>query len=140
MEKYSKKIVAVLNRKTEISSLMNALAQMSIGLGASIQNKNDLRLINYVDADNNNHPNISELPFIILKAKNSNQIRNLRIKLQEKSVNFIDFPDFIKSIGTFDDPAKSQTIKEENIEYFGLTIFDDWDVVTEMTKKFSLWK
>ena len=139
MQKYPKKLVAVLNGKIEINSLMNALAQMAVGLGATIQNKEELRLINYTDADNNSHSNISELPFIILKAKNSNQIRTLRNSLTEKGVQFVDFPDFIQSIGTFEDPSKSKSIKEEDIEYYGLVIFDDWDTVTEMTKKFSLW-
>jgi hypothetical protein len=112
---------------------------MSIGLGTSIENKDELRLIDYVDADGNSHANISELPFIILKA-NSNQLRMLRKALIEKNVRFIDFPDFINSIGTFENPEKSRTIKEEAIEYYGITIFDNWDIVTELTKKFVLWK
>jgi len=140
MEKYSRKLVAVLNGKIEVNILMNALAHMSVGLGASIENKDELRLIDYIDAGNNSHANISELPFIILKAKNSNQLRELRRRLVERNVHFVDFPDFVRSIGTFESPEKSREFKEENIEYYGIAIFSDWDVVTELTKKFSLWK
>lgn len=139
MEKYKKKIVAILNGKVEIGAVMNALAHMSIGLGASIENKEDLRLVDYKDGDGNSHPNISELPFIICNAKDSS-IKNLRKILVEKNVNFVDFPDYINSIGTFDDPSKSQEFKEENIIYYGIVIFDDWDLVTELTKKYTLWK
>jgi len=139
MEKYPKKIVAVLNEKIETGAAMNALAQMAIGLGASIKDKEELRLVDYADADGNSHANISELPFIILKA-NSNQLRALRIELVGKSVKFVDFPGFIKSIGTFESPEKSKTIREEEIEYYGIAMFDDWDTVTGLTKKLSLWR
>lgn len=138
MEKYSKKIVAVLNEKIETGVAMNALAQMAIGLGASIEDKDELRLVDYADADGNSHANISELPFIILKA-NPNQLRALRSELMNKHVKFVDFPDFIRSIGTFESPEKSKTFKEAEIEYYGIVMFDDWDTVTNMTKKLSLW-
>ena len=140
MEKYQKKLVAVLNKQIEVGTVMNVLAHMAVGLGASVENKDELRLIDYVDADGNSHANISELLFIILKAENSNQLRELRKELIKRNVHFVDFPDFIKSIGTFESPEKSRQVKEENIEYYGIAIFDDWDIVTELTKKFSLWK
>lgn len=140
MEKYPKKLIAVLNEKIEGGILMNALAHMSVGLGASLENKNELRLIDYKDANGNSHANISELPFIILKARNSNQLRELRKKLLEKNIPFVDFSDMIQSIGTFENPERSNKINEESLEYYGLTLFGDWDIVTELTKKFSLWK
>jgi len=139
MQKYSKKLIAVLNKKVGTAAIMNALAQMVVGLVASIENKDELRLIDYVDADSNSHANISELPFIILKAENSNQLRTLRNMLKEKDIQFVDFPNFIKSIGTFEDPEKSRETKEKDIEYYGIVMFGDWDIVTNITKKFSLW-
>lgn len=139
MEKYPKKLVAVLNERTKGGLAMNALAQMSVGLGASVENKNELRLIDYVDADGNSHPNISELPFIILKA-GSSQLRELRKELIRRNVHFVDFPDFISAIGTFENPEKSRQFKEEDIEYYGIAMFGDWDTVTELTKRFSLWR
>ena len=66
MAQFSKKLVAVLNEKTETGKSLNALAHMAIGLGAGIQNKEELRLMDYIDADGGKHPNISEIPFIIL--------------------------------------------------------------------------
>ena len=140
MEKYSKKLVAVLNDKIPIGKVMNVLAHMAVGLGASIKNKDELKLVDYVDADNISHTNISELPFIILKAKNPSQIRNLREELVKKGIYFIDFPDFINSIGTFDEHNKSKQYKESSIEYYGIAIFGNWDDVTNLTKGFSLWK
>ena len=118
---------------------MNALAHMAIGLGASIENKQDLKLVDYVDGDGNSHPNISELPFIILKSSGQG-LKDLRKDLAKEGINFLDFPDFINSIGTFESPEKSREFKEENSEYYGIVMFDDWDAVTEKTRKFSLWR
>ena len=140
MEKYPKKLVAILNEKIGVGVVMNVLDHMAVGLGASVENKDELRLIDYVDADGNSHANISELPFIILKAKDPNHLRELRKELIKRNVYFVDFPDFIKSIGTFESPEKSKQFKEENIEYYGIAIFGDWDIVTELTRKFSLWR
>lgn len=138
-EKYTKKLVAVLNEKIEIGILMNALAQMAVGLGASIEGKGELRLFDYVDADGNSHAHLSELPFIILRG-NSNKIRELRRTLTKMNVHFVDFPDFVRSIGTFEDPSKSREFKEADIQYYGIVMFGDWDTVTGLTRKFSLWR
>jgi len=140
MAKYSKKLVAVLNENVKTGIVMNTLAHMAVGLGASIEDKVGLRLIDYADADGNSHANISELPFIVLGAKNSNRLRELRKKLVERGVHFVDFPGFVQEIETFEDPGKSRQVKEENIEYYGIAMFGDWDTVTELTRKFTLWK
>lgn len=139
-DKYPKKLVAVLNGRIEVSDAMSALAHMAVGLGASINDKKDLRLTDYADADGNSHANISELPFIILKAKNSNQLRTLRMALIERDIVYVDFTNAIKLVGTFEDPGRSKAIRETDLEYFGIAIFDDWDTVTEITKRFSLWR
>ena len=136
----SKKLVAVLNATVDISNLLVALAHMAVGLGASIENKEELRLADYEDADGNSHPNISELPFIILKAKNSSQLRKLRQLLLENSVRHVDFSNNIMYIGTSQAHELSRKSKEADLEYYGIVIFDDWEVVTDLTKRFSLWK
>jgi hypothetical protein len=140
MGKYPKKLVAVLNGKIEVGIAMNVLAHMAAGLGASVENKDELRLTDYVDADDNSHANISELPFIILKAKDPNQLKELRKELVKKDVQFVDFPDFIRSIGTFESPKKSKQFQEENTVYYGIAMFGNWDAVAELTRKFSLWR
>jgi hypothetical protein len=30
--------------------------------------------------------------------------------------------------------------KEADLAYYGIVLFGDWDKVSEMTRKFSLWK
>jgi len=45
--------------------------------------KEEMSLIEYKDKDGGIHPAISDYPFIVLSAKNGNQIRTLRKKLIE---------------------------------------------------------
>lgn len=136
--KFDNKLVAVLNKKIEPGKLMNALAHMCIGLGSAI-GKDPLRLSNYQDADGNAHPHISEIPFMIL-CENSNKIRKLR---QEALVNNIIFNDFTDTmtVGTYQEQIeRTRQVREEDLTYFGIVLFGEWDKVTELTRKFSLWK
>ena len=127
-----------MNEKIEAGVIMNALAHMCIGLGSEI-GKEPLRLTNYIDADGGNHPNISEMPFMILKA-NSNKIRALRHSALESNILFVDFTDTMTK-GTYAEQIeRAKFIKEEDLIYYGIVLFGDWNQVTELTRKFSLWK
>src|SRR5665213_4488963 len=98
MVPFSNKLVAVMNEKIEPGIIMNALAHMCIGFGSEI-GKDPLRLTNYTDGDGGSHPNISEMPFMILKT-NSNKIRGLRLAALEKGIQFVDFTNTM-TIGTY---------------------------------------
>jgi hypothetical protein len=138
VDSFKNKLVAVMNEKVEIGTVMNALAHMSIGFGAHI-GAESLRLSNYVDADSNNHPNISEMPFMILKA-NSNKIRALRQAASEAGIAFCDFTDTM-TVGTYvEQLERTKQTQEENLIYYGILLFGEWDLVSQLTKKFSLWK
>ncbi|PIU21772.1 MAG: DUF2000 domain-containing protein [Candidatus Diapherotrites archaeon CG08_land_8_20_14_0_20_34_12] len=140
MGEFSNKLIAILNEKLEVGVALNALAHMVVGLGASVEKKEDLRLTNYADADGNSHANISEIPFVVLKARNSNQIRQLRQALIQNNVKFVDFTNTM-TIGTYQEQIeRSRQTKEADLEYYGIAIFGDWNIVSELTKKFSLWK
>ena len=135
---FQNKLVAVLNKKIEPGKLMNALAHMCIGLGSAI-GKDPLRLTDYQDADGGSHPHISEIPFIIL-SENSNKIRKLRQEAITHNIIFNDFTDTM-TVGTYQEQIeRTKQVKEEDLIYFGIVLFGDWDKVTELTRKFSLWK
>lgn len=135
---FSNKLVAVMNEKIEPGVIMNALAHMCIGFGAQI-GKDPLRLTNYIDADGGSHPNISEMPFMILKA-NSNKIRALRQAALEAGIQFTDFTDTM-TIGTYvEQIQRTGQTKDEALVYYGIVLFGDWQKVSELTRKFSLWK
>ena len=137
-ETFQNKLVAVLNKSLAPGKVMNALAHMCIGLGAAIGNL-DLRLSDYKDADGNSHPFISEIPFIILSA-NSNKIRQLRQAAITKEITFNDFTDTM-TIGTYQEQLeRTAHTKESDLTYYGIILFGPWDIETELTRKFSLWR
>jgi len=138
MTQFDKKLVAVMNKSIEPGIIMNALGHMCIGFGSTIE-QSTLRLTNYKDGDGGDHPNISEMPFIILRA-NSNKIRNLRHQAIENNIRFVDFTDTM-TIGGFEEQIeRSANTKEQDLIYYGIVLYGPWQTVAEMTKKFSLWK
>jgi len=135
---FENKMVAVLNEKIDPGVAMNALAHISIGLGSHI-GKDRLQLTEYIDADKQKHPHISSMPFMILKG-NSNKIRVLRQAALEHNIEFTDFTDTM-TIGTYIEQLEhTKNTKEENLIYYGIVLFGPWNKVSELTKKFSLWK
>jgi hypothetical protein len=138
MLSFENKLVAVMNEKIEPGIVMNALAHMCIGFGSEI-GKDPLRLTEYVDADGGSHPSISEMPFMILKA-NSNKIRGLRQACKEAGIKFVDFTNTM-TVGSYvEQLERTKQTKEEELVYYGIILFGDWQKVSEMTRKFSLWK
>lgn len=117
---------------------MNALAHMSIGLGSEV-GKESLRLSEYVDGDGGRHPFISEMPFMILKA-NSNKIRSLRLAALEKGIRFAVFTHTMTGGTYLEQIERTGQTKEADLIYYGIVLFGPWEDVSEMTRKFSLWK
>jgi hypothetical protein len=133
------KLVAVMNGKIEHGVIMNSLAHMCIGFGAEI-GKEELRLTNYIDANEGLHPHISEMPFIILKAKNLNKISALRKEALALGVRCVDFTDTM-TIGTYSEQLeRTKETKELDLDFYGVVLFGEWDKVSLLTKKFSLWR
>ena len=133
----SKKFVAVLNKKIETGKVMNALAHMTVGL-VNTNKDLDMSVINYEDKNGGTHL-ASKLPYIILKAKNSNQIRTLRNVLIEKDIPFASFTSAMTE-GSWDEQiARAKETPEEALEYYGICMLGDKNDLDEFTKKFSLW-
>lgn len=119
---------------------MNAFEHLAMGFSFLLPDNKALRLDNYRDKDGGVHPSISDNPFIVLSADNSNQIRTLRNMLIENNIPFNDFTDTIID-GTFTEQKQrtSQT-PESELEYYGICRFAPDTKAKELTKKFSLWK
>jgi hypothetical protein len=134
------KFVAVLNKKIETGKLMNALGHMAAGLGSSCPDKEAMRLDSYIDKDGGAHPNISDNPFIILAADNSNKIRTLRNELRQRNIPFTDFTNTM-TVGTFaEQKQRTNETPELELEYYGICFFGEKEILSELTKKFSLWR
>ena len=134
-----KKLVVVLKEGLEIGKAMNALAHAMLGFGAGIITKEEVCLNKYKDAEGNLHDNISEMGLVVLRA-GSNKIRTIRNKAKEKELQFVDFVDTM-SIGTYEEEYKlTKTKKDEELDYWALILFGNFEEVDNLTGKLSLYK
>jgi len=134
------RFVTVLNKKAEVGRLMNALGHMTAGLVGGSTDTDQFCFLQYHDADNSTHPNISHFPFIVLRADNSNQIRTLRNTLLEQGIAFTDFTSTM-TVGTSEEQqSKTADTTEAELEYWGICTFAETDVLRELTKKFQLFR
>jgi hypothetical protein len=79
------------------------------------------------------------MPFIILTA-NSNKIKGLREQALAHNIQFADFTETM-TIGTYQEQLeRTAQVKADDLVYYGIVLFGDWDKVTELTRKFSLLK
>jgi hypothetical protein len=136
------KFAAILNKKVDPGKVMNALAHMSLGLvaGATPEEKIDMGFFDYIDADGNAHKDLSKNSYVILRADNSNQIRSARQLAIEKGVHYIDFTDSMQDGTYLEQIERIKQIYEPELNYVGLCLFGPIEKVSEITKKFGLWK
>ena len=135
---FEHKLVAVLNKDIDAGVVKNALAHMCIGLGAEV-GKGLLRLDTYEDANRNPYPDISQIPFIILRAK-GNEIRKTVVAAREQALKYGVFLDTMTNGTYVEQLARTKATPEEKLVYYGCVLFGSWDRVSEITRKFSLWK
>lgn len=134
------RFIAVLNKKIDPGRLMNALGHMAAGLTALFPDMTPLRFDTYVDKDGGEHKSISDNPFIVLAADNSNQIRTLRNELKSQNIPFTDFTNTM-TVGTFaEQKQRTSETPELELEYYGICFFGPDELLRPHTKKFSLWK
>ena len=136
---FQNKLVAVVNKQIDMGVAMNALAHMCLGFGAHM-GAEELHLMDYENADGFIYPNISKMPFIILREKNSNKIGNLLMKAKEAGVQYSVFTNTMTE-GTWEEQkARTLATKPEEIIFYGIVLYGPKEIVTEMTKKLSLWR
>lgn len=135
---FENKLVAIINKDIETGVAMNAMAHMTIGLGAQLSNEL-LRLNDYHDKNGNVYPNISQIPFIILRGK-SGEIRKAVQAAKEQNVQHGVFINTMTGGGYQEQLDNTLVTQEEQLIYYGAVLFGPWDSVSLITKKFSLYK
>jgi len=134
------KFVAVLNKKVPEGRLMNALAHATAGLSTAYPEVDVMRFGNYEDKSGSVHQSISDNPFIILRADNSNKLRALRQQLVEQSICFTDFVDTMTEGTYVEQQERTKNTNEEDLEYFAVVMFGEIEALNMINKKFSLWR
>ena len=119
---------------------MNALWHITAGFAARYWNVDEMCFLQYQDKDGGTHPNISHFPFIVLRADNSNKIRNVRNICIEKNIPFSDFTSTM-ILGTSQEQQETTKNTPENeLEYYAIVLFGQTDELQEFTGKFSLYR
>lgn len=134
------KFVAVLNKKIPEGRVMNALAHATAGLVAAYPDVKAMRFDDYLDANGGKHRSISDNPFIVLRADNSNKLRSLRQELLAADICFTDFTSTMTEGTYVEQRARTKQTQEEDLEYFVIVMFGEIEKVSPLTKKFSLWR
>lgn len=136
---FQNKLVAIVNKQIDTGVVMNAVAHMCLGFGAH-KGASELHLMDFKSADGMVYPNISKMPFIILREKNSNKIANLLMKAKEAGIQYSAFTNTMTE-GTWEDQeTRTLAAKQEDIIFYGLVLFGPEEIVTELTKKLSLYR
>jgi len=134
----SKRFIAILNKKIGTGKLMNALGHMTAGVAGGSNSSQEMCFLQYEDKNGGIHPNISHFPFIVLKADNSNKIRKVRNEAMQRGIPFSDFTSTM-TMGTSEEQiSATKNSMEEELEYYGICLFGDTDILREFTKNFSL--
>lgn len=134
----SHKFVAVLNKKAELPRLVNALGHLSAGLTAQHGDIDEMKFLTYTDAGGGLHPGISHYPFIVLAARNGNQIRTLRQAAIEGGISYCDFVDTMLGESAEDQLQRTSATPEESLTYLAIALFGSAEQLDPLTRKFSL--
>lgn len=138
-ENNGKKFVAVINRQQPLPIFLNALAHTAFGIsgkGAEVGN-----LLDYRNSATCFEAKIDEYPFIILEAKNSNQLKTLTLNVVEN--RRIAYNVFTTSmIGMSAQAQREATLNatDESLDFVVIALFGAREDVEPLTKKFSLFK
>jgi hypothetical protein len=133
------KFIAVLNSKIELPTLLNALAHCSAGLGNKLE-KHQAQPNDYIDASGEIHPGISKFPWIILQARNSNQLRELRCQARSAGAEVTDFVHTMLGWSCDEQKEATRTMLEADLNYFVVCLYGRSELLRTFTKKFSLFR
>ena len=134
---FENKLVTIVNKEIEVGVAMNAIAHMCIGLGSQL-NKEILRLDDYQDKEGNIYPNISQIPFIVLRGK-SNDIRKAVDRAKEEVVKVGIFTDTMTVGGYQEQLERTLNTPHDQLIFYGATLFGPWETVSQITKRFSIY-
>jgi hypothetical protein len=134
----TKKLVAVLSEKIEVGTALNTVAHMAMGMG-TILGPEQAMMCNYADATGMAHPSISAYPFIILKGRPT-KIREAIENAKEKRISVVDYT-CTMTVGSYlEQLARTKATPNAELEFYGAVFYGDVEAVSEITRKFSLYK
>lgn len=136
------KVIAVVNDKIEIPKLMNAVGHTTAGLMAKANNDPNMEFLKYEFSANFAESSLIALsPYIILKAKNNNQLKTLHLAVNEKGILHNVFTDSMLGASAEEQIAQTKNTPADDLTYFCIVLFGKYEEeLKPLTKKFSLFR
>lgn len=139
VQDFSKKFVIVVNRELPSWQILNTVTHIAAYLGNKMQDRFDTGE-HFVTKDGQKLPRNSQYPIIILSAKPA-----LLPGLVEKvrTTNLLHLGFYREMIETNDDSELETLTKSKDhstLEYLGVGVFGEKEIIDTLTKKFSLWR
>jgi hypothetical protein len=135
------KFVVVLNKKLDAGVALNAASHMTAALvnKAPTDLREQMQFVDYHDKDGNPHP-VSSLSLIVLRADNSNKVRQAKLAAQHQGILFVDFVESMTGGSHIEQIERTGALADEDLNYYGLCMFGPKEALDPITAKFSLWK
>ena len=134
------KFFAVINKKQPLTSQLNAIAHTALGLSLKYP-MDSIGYSEFTDVDGNSVSYLTDAPFIILTAKNSNQLRVFQKELITRKLPQSAFYTNMIDGGSVKSQVENINASGlEDLEYVAVVTFGDNDQIGELTRKFSLYK